>query len=456
MTMNRLSSSNLLRSTKYTTWAKVSGGTVTTYTKSDGSTMEVHTFTANGTLTVESAGYAECLLVGGGGGGYSATWNGSGGPTIYGYQDLSVGTLNVVVGYAGANGSDRQQQSGGPSSLGTLFTARSGLSQQSQWGSSLPIEGPTFSITGTAVMYARSACYSAFPPVANRGEGAGENQSVSATAGVVIVAVQTSPPVLSGIIASGGTESTYTGNGTNGVLNQNYKVHKFTTNGTFTITGNTSSSSADVFVVGGGGGSGYDRGGGGGAGGVLSQAVVLGAGSYAVKIGAGGSAGGSGVPGTSGEASYIDRYLAAGGGGGGSISNTNGLVGGSGGGASANAGPQLGASGYGPQGNSGGNASGNGGGGGGASAAGVIGSSTGNGGDGVVSYITGSSVTYGGGGGGGGQNNSGGAGGGGAGKASGGGTAGTANTGGGAGGGAGSGGAGAAGGSGIVIIRYKV
>ena len=61
------------------TWAKVSGGTVTTVNNPDGSVDEVHTFTANGTLTVESAGCARVLVCGGGGGSPDAKAGGGGG-----------------------------------------------------------------------------------------------------------------------------------------------------------------------------------------------------------------------------------------------------------------------------------------------------------------------------------------------------------------------------------------
>ena len=48
-------------------FAQTSGGTITTYT-SGGVTYQVQTFTASGTLTVNSSGVVDVLVVGGGGG----------------------------------------------------------------------------------------------------------------------------------------------------------------------------------------------------------------------------------------------------------------------------------------------------------------------------------------------------------------------------------------------------
>ena len=86
---------------------------------------------------------------------------------------------------------------------------------------------------------------------------------------------------------SGGTESTYSYGGTN------YKLHKFTSNGTFTINGNLD---VDVLVVAGGGGGGDGtstswEGGGGGAGGLRFINKSLTSDSYSIVIGNGGDAG---------------------------------------------------------------------------------------------------------------------------------------------------------------------
>ena len=257
--------------------------------------------------------------------------------------------------------------------------------------------------------------------------------------------------------ATGGTESTYSSGGVN------YKVHTFTSSGTFNAE---ASGPVDVLVVA-GGGAGGTNGGGGGAGGyrlVTNNSVS--SGNNTVTIGAGGV----GKPyscalGNSGNNSVFNGITSNGGGVGGSC--TTGTSGGSGGGGGYT-GTNVavaGGSGTSGQGNNGGigNSTTAGyGGGGGAGAVGQGGTGANDGGDGLAnSYRTGSNITYAGGGGGGRQSGSpagaGGAGGGGAGATMDGtGSNGVANTGGGAGGCGGGGGTSGNGGSGIIVIRYAV
>lgn len=71
------------------------------------------------------------------------------------------------------------------------------------------------------------------------------------------------------MVATGGTENTYTSGGFT------YKSHKFTTSGTFTVTSLGDSPSVDVLVVAGGGGTGFDRRSGGGAGGFRTNTQTL-------------------------------------------------------------------------------------------------------------------------------------------------------------------------------------
>ena len=285
------------------------------------------------------------------------------------------------------------------------------------------------------------------------------------------------------IVATGGTESTC----------GNYKIHTFTSDGTFNVTsaGTPNASSAvDFLIIGGGGGGGKYQAGGGGAGGyreskssfisgcwtaspkAAAQSVSIEAGSYPVTVGAGG-VGGLGSPngyGGNGGNSIFSTIISAGGG-----------VGGEGGGPEPFGYSRTGGSGGGggeqrcgspgnippvspPQGSDGGDSTTvAGAGGGGASGAG---SNVGPGpsapagaagGAGATSSITGSPVARAGGGGGGcagGGGGTGGTGGGGNGATPTGGN-GTANTGGGGGGGGSPGTQGGSGGSGIVILRYK-
>ena len=295
---------------------------------------------------------------------------------------------------------------------------------------------------------------------------------------------------LTHVAATGGSVST---------VCTNFKVHTFTSPGTFCVSAAAGPVAVvDYLVIAGGGGGGTSAnptsghgGAGGGAGGYRfsngtstgcystgapSPLVPLGATAlpvsvqgYPIVVGGGGA----GTPnntnssGTQGSTSSFSTISSAGGGGGATRSpsgGTNGGAGGSGGG--GNTGSCVGAgntpSVSPPQGNNGGPGGSDGqGGGGGIGAVGGAGCGPGGpGGSGFSSVITSSPVARGGGGGGGtGPSSSAGTGssGGANGSNSGTGGSGTANTGGGGGGSAPqpTGGSGGAGGSGIVIIRYK-
>ena len=304
------------------------------------------------------------------------------------------------------------------------------------------------------------------------------------------------------VAATGGTITT----------SGDYKIHKFTGPGTFTVTcAGTSlgSDKVDYMIVAGGGGASDSHAGAGGAGGFretpgsvsgcytaspiagsLSAFNVV-ATDYPVVVGAGGVGGfgpGPSPGGSNGSDSSVFGFSSSGGGGGQPANGAAaaGSSGGSGGGGiGIGSRPNTtGGTGNTPstapaQGTNGGNGSpfpktgpgiGGGGGGGGATVAGSPatptgsgpGSTGGNGGAGATTNISASPLTFAGGGGGGGwggSNSTGGAGGGGGGKGnSGDGIPGTVNTGGGGGGrgpGANPSSANGAGGSGIVYIRYK-
>jgi len=266
-----------------------------------------------------------------------------------------------------------------------------------------------------------------------------------------------------------------------------YKIHTFTSPGTFCVTNTGNEYGNDkisYLIIAGGGGGGStnstDDGGGGGAGGyregkdssdpysagppATTHTTLSATGAYAIAVGGGGG-GGPGtpeVPGTQGSDSSFNSIVSAGGGGArgsGSTPPPSDANGGSGGGSGGGGGVpgKQGGSGNTPavspsQGNNGGQAAtsppdGSAGGGGGiGSVGGTAGGSSANGGSGVSSSINGTPTARAGGGGaatasgqdGGGPN----------------GSAGTANTGGGGGGNQNGSGAGA-GGSGLVIIRYK-
>ena len=295
------------------------------------------------------------------------------------------------------------------------------------------------------------------------------------------------------VAATGGTITT---------VCTNFKVHTFTSPGTFTVTcaGNAGGSNSVDYQVSAGGGGGGSFGGGGGGGGFRESKVAATSGcwtaspiaattsltvcasGYPITVGAGGAGGCCGSPqikGVSGSNSVFSTITSAGGGGGGGNSPAaagphSGEDGGSGGGASnqnatGNAGNGNSPSVSPPQGSNGGTGGGSAGphragGGGGATAVGgngTGGGTAGAGGTGATSSITSSPVARAGGGGGGsGANCTGGAG-----SPCGTGKPGApsppdknaaANTSGGGGGGHnGPNRGGGSGGSGIVIIRYK-
>lgn len=270
--------------------------------------------------------------------------------------------------------------------------------------------------------------------------------------------------------ASGGEESEVGG----------YKIHTFTSDGTFTV--NSDNCTVEVLVVAGGGGGGMDGGGAGGAGGLAYSSNLSISGEFNVNIGQAGQGANSSSEngGQGGDSSFGDIFSVSGGGGGKSrYGGDTGINGGSGGGGSwNNYDPGAGTSG---QGFAGGSAAtgGNYGTGGGGGAGGVGSSGSGyHGGSGGVgknypqfATVGGSPAGWfaGGGGGGNGQaeeehinSGLGGNGGGGDGSACPGsysrsGTDGIPNTGGGAGGNCFNGGIlGHDGGSGIVIVRYSI
>jgi len=335
-----------------------------------------------------------------------------------------------------------------------------GSGSGSKVGNTVEITGWSGTSVTVTLTYTTAATYSNRAKVTNSANAVYTDSAYSSTDSIIISVSS---------LATGGT--TYETGG--------YKYHKFTSSGTFQVTGGSLSSVEYLSVAGGGcsGASGaYPAG--GGAGGLLYHSgYSVSVSSYTITIGAGSS-----TVSTNGTPTTCFGSTANGGGGGARyISMPNGLSGGSGGGASmtlnggghsGGAGNQSnsnGATGYGNAGGnagsySGGNAAGGGGGGAGGTGGNNSGQTGGAGGVGLSSWSTWASATssgvsgyYAGGGGGSGWGNggygaSGGSGGGGDGVASGAGGNGATNTGSGGGGGA----SGGFGGSGIVIVRYAV
>lgn len=278
------------------------------------------------------------------------------------------------------------------------------------------------------------------------------NDTTPRTSRLVIAKVRDEALPQAFIVATGGTITT----------DGNYKVHTFTSSGTFQIT--AGSGTVESLVVAGGGGGGNASAGGGGAGGLIytTPGATYGTGSYTVTVGAGGAGASGGNNGSNGGNSVFDTITATGGGGGGNnaVAGSNGGSGGGGGGTS---GGQVGGTGVGGQGFAGGtgvdvtNSSGGGGGGCGSVGGNAAAAVGGNGGTGCSNSITGSAVFYASGGGGSNSLSTQGtasAGGGANGAASAANNA-TANTGGGGGGRGDGAGTSGAGGSGVVILRYQ-
>lgn len=242
--------------------------------------------------------------------------------------------------YGGAGGAGQPGQGyGGGAGVGLVSGGGGGAGGAT--ASQPPGDGVVSSITGTAVTYCTGGPgWSSIAPggdaAANTGAGGAGGYNISnyrsgtGGSGIVIVAVQISAPTTSGVIATGGTESTYVGDGVNGVLGQSYKVHQFTATGagSFVVT---QGGACDVLVVGGGGGGGFMGNNstagqsagscGGGAGGVLLTPLALVAGTLPVKVGAGGAKGTSAASDGSGDGkdggySQIGSVTAYGGGGG--------------------------------------------------------------------------------------------------------------------------------------------
>lgn len=182
-------SSNTLMPTQIIPWGDFSNTPTGTYTDGSGYYWKYMRFTsASDTLTVTESGYFDCLIVSGGSGGWSASWNGTGGTILYGIHYLSAGSVSVVVGAGGGSGTLVYAQ-GGKSSLGSLIAPPSNAhTAQDFYGAySSGYPGLTSSITGSSAEYAKSAIAA---PRANYGDGGTESGNTNGSSGVVIVRVR--------------------------------------------------------------------------------------------------------------------------------------------------------------------------------------------------------------------------------------------------------------------------
>jgi hypothetical protein len=109
-----------------------------------------------------------------------------------------------------------------------------------------------------------------------------------------------------------------------------WRIHRFNSSGTFTLSSLIGSSlPIEYLIVGGGGGGGMDMGGGGGGGGVLTGQHVITPGSYTITVGAGGA--GAPAGGTSGQPSGHQFTISATNGGNSSFNGLTAIGGGFGG-----------------------------------------------------------------------------------------------------------------------------
>lgn len=193
-----------------------------TFTDSNGVDWDYYTFTGNGSITIDSAGYADCLIVGGGGGsvdiggGYTRYAGGGAGAVRRGAIYLTATTHTITVGAGGsANSGNTAGGDGGTSSLGSFSAGGGGAGealteavrngvghgggaggrfeagangQAYGGGAGSGRNGLSLNYTGSAVEYGKGGSYDAL--VANTGSGGRfSSGQFAGTAGVVIVKV---------------------------------------------------------------------------------------------------------------------------------------------------------------------------------------------------------------------------------------------------------------------------
>ena len=233
-------------------------------------------------------------------------------------------TQTEITSLVNADETTRQGYAGGDSDDASPYAGAGGGGAGARGGNAVSGAGgdggigKASSITGSSLSYAGggrgggnsngTAGTGSIGQGGNATGGSGTNGSAGAT-GTVILAYTTA----SGISATGGSIDT---SGRSG-----YKVHTFTSSGTFQIT--SGSGDVEYLVVAGGGGGGRsnysNRGaGGGGAGGFLTGTKSsMSSGSYTVTVGSGGAGGTSSTTaGSKGSDSVFDTVTTIGGGGG--------------------------------------------------------------------------------------------------------------------------------------------
>lgn len=118
-----------VRTEPFDSWATIDGTATGTFTDANGLDWNYFKFTADGSLVVSLAGYADCLVVGGGGSGNrngGANGAGGAGGLTYGMFYLPAGTHAITVGAGGTGSGVSSGNPGSPSSLGTILQRNGG------------------------------------------------------------------------------------------------------------------------------------------------------------------------------------------------------------------------------------------------------------------------------------------------------------------------------------------
>lgn len=159
-------------------------------TISTSGTDTIYAFTGSGTITLSKTGYANILVLGGGGGSTRHVGNGAGdaGLLVYGFHQLSSGSNTVTVGAGGVGDSPSGSpggSNGNDSVLGSITGRRGTFVNSTPNGANISL-----SIDGTAKTYAIGA---QDPAVANRGHGgvASASNNGNGSSGYVVVRVTT-------------------------------------------------------------------------------------------------------------------------------------------------------------------------------------------------------------------------------------------------------------------------
>ena len=175
--------------------AVINGSPTGSYS-SGGITYNYFTFTGNSTLTVNSEGVADVLVVAGGGGSSGGASGGYGGGSLTGTVFLTAGSKTVTIGAGGAGASGANAPSTGSHSL--LDTFRAEGASGSTWfngpGSFFNVTASiTSALNNSSTTYAsRGASSGSASGAANTGNGGGSSTNStggSGGSGIVIVRV---------------------------------------------------------------------------------------------------------------------------------------------------------------------------------------------------------------------------------------------------------------------------